>query len=849
MEISNSNKTKPEYKHALEFATDPPLTEALAHLWAAVQKLGEESVKCIEEKKSLTSVMDNYRQLMPEIKQSILLEQNTVENLKEELSSAHRMLDASNLREQIIQESNDNLLAQIKTLKTELDSKTKQMEEESLFSSMGQGDTSQLELTRTKRELTKIDMENKRLDNLCESLKKELDSAEYNVRDLEADLAAQSNNLVKEIKTKEKLEDRIKTDSDQMEKIKTELGTIKNNFKKAESNIEKLNETLKDLKITNNNLNTKNTSYDKQIKKLTRELKIKTELRAESVKEINRLQDKINYQENELLRVQSELTRLIATHETSVRKRQEVVEEVEKISEEKKNSENDVATLERNLNALQEDNIKLKKVLELTEREKKLLEKNMTKVNEQINAYIEKMNIKESAFRVLELEFSNAQKYIDKLNLDIITMKKNKEKLHHEIINLKHKIHEDSVTLNHKEVEVQELKKEVNKWSDKFKEQDHDLHTIKTERNLFSKNLTEAKDEMEDIKNKIKMISQQLEQQKEYVAYKEVQLTKNDTVLKQTEKELQKCQQEIDEYETRVEGMSNVLKKKNEDEKSMIMTLKLLQKKIEKLQKQNDEGNKDKNKLINQMNKRNEELLKQKDANDILRTTLGKGEVEYNKRIDDIRLLKSEVKSLSVQKNLLMKNLSEIDDIRVEVLKYEQKLNRERLKCRALEDMLIKPTNVHRWRILKNTDPPAYETAAKVKILQKRLLEQCTRVFDKDLQVQEMQTRYEKLKDEFIKLPGRDIFREMNDIKRTLLKKDDKMRSLSGELIISQQTTKECMFDLERTKKDLNEFKNKYYELKRVVTKIKLKNQNSAAALTKPESTPMSYSNFLDMTI
>jgi len=61
------------------------------------------------------------------------------------------------------------------------------------------------------------------------------------------------------------------------------------------------------------------------------------------------------------------------------------------------------------------------------------------------------------------------------------------------------------------------------------------------------------------------------------------------TVLKQTEKELQKCQQEIDEYETRVEGMSNLLKKKNEDEKSMIMTLKLLQKKIEKLQKQNDE--------------------------------------------------------------------------------------------------------------------------------------------------------------------------------------------------------------------------------------------------------------------
>lgn len=60
-------------------------------------------------------------------------------------------------------------------------------------------------------------------------------------------------------------------------------------------------------------------------------------------------------------------------------------------------------------------------------------------------------------------------------------------------------------------------------------------------------------------------------------------------MLRRTEKELQKCQQEIDEFETKVEEMSNLLKKKNEDEKSMTATLKILQKKIEKLQKQNDE--------------------------------------------------------------------------------------------------------------------------------------------------------------------------------------------------------------------------------------------------------------------
>lgn len=58
------------------------------------------------------------------------------------------------------------------------------------------------------------------------------------------------------------------------------------------------------------------------------------------------------------------------------------------------------------------------------------------------------------------------------------------------------------------------------------------------------------------------------------------------------------------------------------------------------------QANKNKNKVINQINTRNEELLKQKGANDMLRTVLAKGEVEYNKRIDDIRLLKLEVKRL-----------------------------------------------------------------------------------------------------------------------------------------------------------------------------------------------------------
>lgn len=64
-----------------------------------------------------------------------------------------------------------------------------------------------------------------------------------------------------------------------------------------------------------------------------------------------------------------------------MRKRQETIEEVEKMSERKKCDDSVIATLERNLSLSQEDNVRLKSMFELSEREKKLLEKNMAKVN------------------------------------------------------------------------------------------------------------------------------------------------------------------------------------------------------------------------------------------------------------------------------------------------------------------------------------------------------------------------------------------------------------------------------------------------------------------------------------
>lgn len=77
------------FYQALEFAEDPPLTDELARLWAAVRKVGEQSIKWDGgDECSRTRVVDNCRRLMPEIKRAIVTVQKTMEKLDE--VRAHR---------------------------------------------------------------------------------------------------------------------------------------------------------------------------------------------------------------------------------------------------------------------------------------------------------------------------------------------------------------------------------------------------------------------------------------------------------------------------------------------------------------------------------------------------------------------------------------------------------------------------------------------------------------------------------------------------------------------------------------------------------------------------------------
>ena len=99
--------------------------------------------------------------------------------------------------------------------------------------------------------------------------------------------------------------------------------------------------------------------------------------------------------------------------------------------------------------------------------------------------------------------------------------------------------------------------------------------------------------------------------------------------------------------------------------------------------------------------RRNDELALLYEKIKIQQSTLNKGEIQYNQRLEDIRVLKLEIKKLRREKGILQKSVANVEDLRREVYHIQRELLRERTRCKALEEELENPMNIHRWRKLE----------------------------------------------------------------------------------------------------------------------------------------------------
>jgi predicted RNase H-like nuclease (RuvC/YqgF family) len=179
--------------------------------------------------------------------------------------------------------------------------------------------------------------------------------------------------------------------------------------------------------------------------------------------------------------------------------------------------------------------------------------------------------------------------------------------------------------------------------------------------------------------------------------------------------------------------------------------------------------------LGTQLIRRNDELALLYEKIKIQQSTLNKGEIQYRERLEDIRVLKLEIKKIRREKALLQSETVNVDGLRQEIYRLQRELLRERTRVKVLEEELENPMNIHRWRKLEGSDPAAYEMIQKIQTLQKRLISKTEEVVEKELLIQSKEKLYLELKNILARQPGPEVAEQLNIYQQQM---KDKSRQL-----------------------------------------------------------------------
>ena len=314
---------------------------------------------------------------------------------------------------------------------------------------------------------------------------------------------------------------------------------------------------------------------------------------------------------------------------------------------------------------------------------------------------------------------------------------------------------------------------------------------------------------------KFRRMTQQISQLKEEIQAKDNTIALETYSKQKYSQENTKLDGDIDKISKQIESCDNMIKTQEID----IARLKYV---ITEAEQEKQKQRKDYEMVINerdilgtQLIKRNEELQVLYEKIKIQQSTLDKGEIYYQERIQEIFRIQNQISEL---KRLLIVSQNEtacIPDLRREILLLQKELLEQQQKAKFLTDELDKPLNVHRWRKLECTDPETYELIQKIQSLQKRLIAKTEEVSEKDVLIQEKEKLYIELKNILAKQSDPEVAEKLQVYQQNLKERAKQLKDMVAELKNYQAQVNAYRFENERLDKQITDIKQMWFQSRR----------------------------------
>ncbi|XP_073210534.1 cilia- and flagella-associated protein 58 isoform X4 [Lepidochelys kempii] len=680
-------------------------------------------------------------------------DQMTITSLKREIEKAWKMVDAAYDKEQKAKET-------ILSLKEEIMNLTKLVEQGSGLS-LGQEHNIR-DLLRFKEEVTKErDQLLSEVVKLRESLiqtteqqqetERAKNEAEESIAQFQQEIQMRQNEASRESRKKDKLEKEFKHIQVEMDNKQSEIKALQQHVLKNKEELLKLEQQLKEQKILN-------------------------ERAAKELEQFQARNSKLQ-QENE-------------QHSMAF----------EQITQENQQKTVELKVREDELTQMRHEISKLSKMREVIQRKLRVAEEQKVEAEYQRDTLKNQMSGLER-----ELEIAKKQVEIDKKAIDELVRER-------DILN---KVLQHMEDIKVREMQIFDYKKKIAEAETKLKQQQNLYEAVRSDRNLYSKNLIEAQDEIAEMKKKLKIMTHQVDQLKEEITAKEAALVKVHLEHQRIEKEKEALKAELLKMKQQALETKHFIEKQEAEERKLLKIIAEADAERLRQKKELDQVISERDILGSQLVRRNDELALLYEKIKIQQSILNKGETQYRQRMEDIRLLKLEIKKLRREKGILCKSVANVEELRQEVYHMQKELLKERTRCRALEEELENPMNVHRWRKLEASDPSTYELIQKIHTLQKRLISKTEEVVEKELLLQEKEKLYVELKHILARQPGPEAAEQLQLYRHTLREKTKQLKVLSSELNMYESQSQEYKYEIERLGNELLNVKKKYLTQKR----------------------------------
>jgi len=660
-------------------------------------------------------------------------------------------------------------------------------------------------------------------------LRKTLDDTIANQHQAEAARDAgldEIESLTEQLKSKRSEYDREVRKKKQLEREKTlltgELTTVQSSVSGKEG---KLQELLSALEASKADMLDKKHSIEK-LQQEQDDLELEnTRLQRQkdqSDLDVDRAKEDTQMHKRDLKQKESELSQLRKDHDKQEKQIHDLKKASKKAEDNRLNLEEKKAELktavsgyERELDAVKKQAEMDRKLLEDLGRTRDILTKKEKSAGNETEIQRLLVQQHENHIAHLELKILGSKKEAEKTRKLITNLEKDRDRYINEASN---KSHECLMSLEKNKLldnQISDYKKKLKEAEIRLKQQQGLYEAVRSDRNLYSKNFLEAQDEITEKKRKLKIMSHQIEQLKEEITTKEGQLSKKHSDLEEVKHDVFNLKGALNSHTMQKKAHEKEIKDLKKQQVNLERMLHDIHSELERKKKQFEEVVNERDILGTQLIRRNDELGLVYEKIRIQQSTLGKGETQYRQRLDDIRLLKMEIKRLRREKTILNKTVSNVEQLKREVHNAQRDLLRERMRCRALEEELETPMNVHRWRKLKGSDPSKYEKIRKIQTLQKRLIQKTEEVVERELQIQEREKEYVELKELLARQPGPEVSEQLQIYQQTLKDKQRQLKSMASELNMFKSQSSEFKYEIERLARELQETKKRYFEQKK----------------------------------